>query len=69
VEYMAHNLEHLLPRWQRIVESYYETLKIHRIVAKSDYEAAELKYQEASQALLDYQNSERAWQVQVQVQR
>jgi hypothetical protein len=64
VEYMSQRLHHLIPRWQSMVESYYDTLKIQADIYKTALAAAEIKHDESSKALMDYKNSDAARQVQ-----
>jgi Transposase len=69
IDYCASKLDHKIPKWQRMVESYYETLKIQRDLRKGEYNVAQAEHEKANEALIRYKNSDTARDIQQQVQR
>jgi hypothetical protein len=70
VDYMAYKrTAHLIPRWQRMVDSYYNNLSIQVDVYKGNFDRASAAYQEANDALIRYKDSDIARERHQQQQR
>jgi hypothetical protein len=67
VQYLAHGICHLIPRWQSKVEDYYKSLQQKFLASKNAYDNILAEFEQANTALEDYKNSNRAREVQRRV--